>query len=283
MDYHKERFEDCSLLVMDGQRVVAVMPANVRRDDNIVYSHQGLTYGGLLMGNNMDTAHVLEAMEMIVEYYKREYGAKALVYKQIPWIYCRQPSEEDEYALWRYGAKRTACGISTCVNLKERIGYEHSRRNALKKARKNNLKVEESDDVEEYWSILNEVLWKRHSLKPVHTASELRLLKERFPDNIRLYVARNESGRMIAGTYIYIYKNVIHTQYMSASDEARKCGALDLLVDSLIEMFSPTHQWLDFGISTEDDGRWLNEGLIYQKEGFGGRGVVYSIYTLNLI
>jgi hypothetical protein len=30
-------------------------------------------------------------------------------------------------------------------------------------------------------------------------------------------------------------------------------------------------------------GNYLNESLIFQKEGFGGRGVVYNIYELNVV
>ena len=34
--------------------------------------------------------------------------------------------------------------------------------------------------------------------------------------------------------------------------------------------------------STENMGNVLNESLIFQKEGFGGRGVIYDIYEYNL-
>lgn len=40
--------------------------------------------------------------------------------------------------------------------------------------------------------------------------------------------------------------------------------------------------YLDFGTSTEQQGAWLNEGLIAHKEGYGGRGVVYDTYEWNL-
>ena len=67
---------------------------------------------------------------------------------------------------------------------------------------------------------------------------------------------------------------------MSASDEARHCGALELLIESIISRHSNDCKYLDFGISTENGGRLLNEGLIYQKEGFGGRGVCYDAWEL---
>ena len=46
MDYHSDRFQDYSLVVLDGEKWVAVLPANVVGDE--VFSHQGLSYGGLV-------------------------------------------------------------------------------------------------------------------------------------------------------------------------------------------------------------------------------------------
>ena len=38
----------------------------------------------------------------------------------------------------------------------------------------------------------------------------------------------------------------------------------------------------DFGQSTENSGYILNENLIFQKEGFGGRGVMYNVYEYTI-
>ena len=51
MEYHKDRFEDYSLLVFDGEKLVAVLPAN--KNGETLYSHQGLTYGGLVYSDKM--------------------------------------------------------------------------------------------------------------------------------------------------------------------------------------------------------------------------------------
>ena len=47
MDYHSDRFMDHSLLVFKDEKLIAVLPGN--QVDNTVYSHQGLTYGGLIV------------------------------------------------------------------------------------------------------------------------------------------------------------------------------------------------------------------------------------------
>ena len=77
-------------------------------------------------------------------------------------------------------------------------------------------------------------------------------------------------------------KRVIHTQYISASVEGKELGVLDLMFDFLINREYVNYPIFDFGQSTEDMGHILNEPLIFQKEGFGGRGMIYDIYEYNL-
>ena len=45
MEYHADRFTDYSLLVYDGNKLLALLPAN--RSGDVLYSHAGLTYGGV--------------------------------------------------------------------------------------------------------------------------------------------------------------------------------------------------------------------------------------------
>jgi len=42
MEYHKDRFNDYSLLVYKDQKLFGLLPANITNDT--VVSHQGLTY-----------------------------------------------------------------------------------------------------------------------------------------------------------------------------------------------------------------------------------------------
>jgi hypothetical protein len=87
---------------------------------------------------------------------------------------------------------------------------------------------------------------------------------------------------VLGGTVLYITKKVLHTQYISASILGKESGALDLLFDELINKIFVDIPVFDFGQSTEQMGNLLNESLIFQKEGFGGRGVVYDIYKYTL-
>jgi len=87
---------------------------------------------------------------------------------------------------------------------------------------------------------------------------------------------------LLAGALVYDFGHVAHTQYLASSDEGREFGALDFLLANLLDTVYANRRYFSFGISTEQEGRYLNEGLIFQKEGFGGRAVVHDFYELEL-
>jgi hypothetical protein len=147
-------------------------------------------------------------------------------------------------------------------------------------AEKAGLKVEPSTDFDTFMTIQEEILWTRHNAKPTHTARELALLAGRFPDNIRLFVVRRDA-EMLGGVVIYETARVAHTQYIGASEEGRRLGALDLIFQHLIHERYADKDHFDFGISSSDNGRHLNAGLIRNKETYGARVTVFDWYAIN--
>lgn len=279
MEYHKDRFKDFSLMIFNGKgRLIALLPANIK--DNILYSHQGLTFGGFLIDDNMKTETMLEVFEILKKYLK-EQNIKKIIYKCIPYIYHKKPAEEDRYALFISNAKLIRRDISTAIYLKNKINYHDQRKRAIKKALKNNLIVEESEDFEQYWKILENALKNKYNSKPVHSVDEIVKLHSLFPENIKLYVAKKENN-ILGGTVIFENEIIAHTQYLCNSEEGRKIGALDLVIDTLINKVYKDKQYFDFGISNENNGKYLNRGLISQKEGFGARAVVHDFYELEI-
>ena len=275
MDYHADRFDDNSFMFYHKGKLKAVLPANVAGDT--LYSHQGLTYGGLLLDKKATVEDVLECFD-ILNSWLRENGISKVVYKALPWIYQQYPSEEDLYALtWKCKAQLISRDISSSIVIDNKLKFAESRKSGIRKALSLNIEVGESNDVDGFWHVLEDNLGNRYNAKPVHTANEMKLLMSRFPNNIRLYVAKM-NGEIVGGTLIYVTPQVVHTQYISASVEGKKHGALDLLFDYIINKVYANCRYFDFGKSTEQGGAYLNEPLIFQKEGFGGRGVCYDWY-----
>ena len=261
MDYHADRFDDNSFMFYHKGKLKAVLPANVAGDT--LYSHQGLTYGGLLLDKKATVEDVLECFDSLNSWL-RENGISKVVYKALPWIYQQYPSQEDLYALtWKCKAQLISRDIASSIVIDNKLKFAESRKSGIRKALSLNIEVGESNDVDGFWHVLEDNLGNRYNAKPVHTASEMKLLMSRFPNNIKLYVAKM-NGEIVGGTLIYVTPQVVHTQYISASVEGKKHGALDLLFDYIINKVYANFRYFDFGKSTEQGGAYLNETLIFQ-------------------
>ena len=284
MDYHQDRFHDHSLMLFYKDKLYALLPANeVDVPERVIYSHQGLTYGGLITCNKMTTELTCEVFQIIGNYLKAQ-GFKKMIYKAIPWIYHKIPSEEDLYALIQIGkARLCAREISTTIPLCHPLRFSEQRRRGIQKARKQGLtiKICQLEEVKAFWNILNNNLYYKYHTHPVHTIAELQLLMGRFPQNIIGYVVMQEE-EVIAGCIVFITPQVIHTQYIAASEKGKAIGALDYLFNFIINIEKWNVPYIDFGKSTEEQGTYLNANLIHQKEGFGGRGMVYDTYEWEL-
>ncbi len=279
MDYHADRFCDHSLMVYRKGKLYALLPAN--RQGDVLHSHQGLTYGGLVMSEKATAAGVTDAFRAIHERLKAE-GIRKVVYKPLPCIYHRMPSQEDLYALFRLtNARIIGRNLSSTLCQESKLRFTESRKSGIRKALAHRIDIRQSDDYAAFWGILESNLLHKYGVKPVHSLEEIRLLAGRFPENIRLYLASQE-GKALGGTVLYLAERVVHTQYISASPEGKATGALDLLFDTLINREYAGVPVFDFGPSTEDMGRYLNESLIFQKESFGGRGMVYDVYEYDI-
>lgn len=280
MDYHSTRFEDHSLMFYRDGRLYAMLPANVK--DGVLYSHQGLTYGGLVMHEDASAANIATLFSELNALLKDE-GISKVVYKPTPWIYHLLPSEEDLYALFKVcKARVSARDISSTIIFDNRIKWHRDRRYGVNKARNNGVSVRRSDDLAAFWHVLDLNLGNKYGVKPVHTVEEMTLLKSRFPDNILLYVAEKD-GETLGGTVLYVTNQVIHAQYISASPEGKRLRVIDAIYEVILNHdFADFRLYFDFGKSTENLGTYLNENLIYQKEGFGARGVCYDTYEWDI-
>lgn len=278
MDYHSDRFPDTSLIFEKKGNIIALLPATIK--DNILSSHAGLTYGGLIMNQKTTVEDVMEIFDLIIYFCRRE-GLNGILYKPVPYIYSKLPSQEDLYGLFRHGAALYRRDISSAITRSVRPKMSELRKRCIKKAQTAGNIVMESEDLESFYGILSRNLKIRYGVDPVHSLEELTLLRSRFPDNIKLF-ATFEEETMTAGTLCFITDKCVHTQYISASERGKETGALDLLFDVIIQKSLEDHSFFDFGISTEKGGTYLNENLIHQKEGFGGRGICYDTYMITL-
>jgi hypothetical protein len=279
MEYHRERFQDFSLIVTTGENVSALFPAN--RDGDTVISHAGLTFGGLVLDRHATVERVAAMFSAIVEVLRTE-GIRTLIYKTVPTIYHHAPAEEDRYALFRFGAQVVRRDVLTAICPMSPWQPNRNRRRSWNRAhRLTGVHVGPSQDWSGFWRVLGNRLREHYGASPVHSLEEITSLAAKFPAAIRLSTA-TINGEVAAGAVLYESARVVRAQYTATNADARANSLLDLVLLSAIEGARKTGKWFDFGSSTQLDGKYLNSGVAHYKETFGGRTVVQDSYRLDL-
>ncbi|MEN9447689.1 MAG: hypothetical protein RJA25_979 [Bacteroidota bacterium] len=281
MDYHKDRFSDYSLMIYDDKNdLVACFPA-MQSSATVITSHAGLTYGGLVLKREEKLNNTIEVFKAILKFLY-DNGFEKIILKDFPKFYNNSPSEEIEYALFLSNAKIIRRDTAIVIDNLKPIKYQSRRERSVKKGIKIGVTIDELEDFTTFWnSILTPNLNERFGVNPVHSLEEILLLKNFFPEEIKLYTSFI-NGKMMAGTVLFITPDVVHAQYISGIEEGRNNGALDFLFDFVIKKYA-TVKYFDFGICNENAGRDLNFGLLDWKEGFGGRTFCHNFYEIETV
>jgi len=279
MEYHGDRFDDISLLAFDGDRPVAILPAAIDAN-GLVTSHPGLTFGGVVLERGVRSGQTFEVLDAMLGFLRGQ-GGRRCVIKALPAVFASYPSAELEYALWRRGFSLCRRDLSSVLPLRAPMGFNGDKTRGVKKALKAGLDVGPGG-IAEFHDLLQRVWQERHGMAPVHSRADLELLQSLFPDRIHCRCAR-QAGAVVAGTLVVDYGHAWHTQYMASAPEGRDTGALDLVIRELVgEATARGVDVLSFGASTLEQGRVVNEGLLWQKESYGARAIVHDFYEGDL-
>ncbi len=282
VDYHHQRFADHSVVLANpAGELVAAFPANETAGE--IWSHQGLSYGGLVVGPHLSPADHAECFRQLCLYYQN-LGFKKLFYKALPpfyWAEADGPTTEADL-LARWGAEVVRRDLNTVVDLAQPLRFQERRRRQVRRAARAGLTWADSPDLAPFWHlVLEPTLRARHGVAPAHTEAEMSLLAGRFPGRIR-HVQAWHGEKLVAGVVLYVTTQAVHAQYIAASPLGRELGALDGLFAHLLAEYAPSHRWFSFGISTYDAGRQLNHGLHDWKMGFGGQECPHLVYRLMI-
>lgn len=284
LSYHADRFQDVSLIIKDDKnRLVGLFPAAVDPSNSKrVVSHPGITYGGLLHTGDLRGAKMLEAFIALKNYYAN-HGFEVLRYKVVPNIYHQVPAADDLYALFRLGAVRYRCDLSCAIDLTNQPEPSLRRKRGLKKALKEGVKVDFGVEFAVHlWSIIEDNLANKYGVKPVHSAKEIIHLHSLFPNNIEFVVGLHNTF-LVGGIVLFYTPQVVHAQYIASSPTGYNLGVLDAIFNYCIaKVKNERKRYFSFGISTENEGKYLNNSLHKFKSEFGSSGVVHEFYEMNL-
>ncbi len=282
MEYHQDRFEDYSLLVFNAKdKLVAVLPAN--KVEDTVYSHQGLTYGGLVLHHKSKAQEVFSYLETIVSFLQ-ENAFRKLVIKSIPVFYNKTFSFELEYYLFKIKSNL----IRKDMNLAFKFGEDHLISKSKLKKYKNSLSsgllMKEETNFDSFWTqVLMPRLAEKHGAKPVHTLDEINKLGIKFPNNIKQFNAYLDD-QIVAGITIFESNDVVKSQYGATTVAGESSRALDFLFFSLMEKYRVAGKsYFDMGIVTDSShAEGFNQGLLNQKEELGCVVFEQNHYEINL-
>ena len=278
MEYHSDRFQDYSLIVLDGEKWVAVLPANVV--ENQVFSHQGLTYGGLVYGDKIGAALVEIILDAIIDFLKK-CKIENFVLKLIPDFYQARTSNEMHYFLFQKKADLLKRSMNLVIDYSKPFQISKSKLKHFRRVSELGISIEETEDFTSFWNqILIPRLREKHKAKPVHSLEEIHQLKSYFPQNIKQINAYFE-GEIVAGITLFCSERVIKSQYGATSLKGESIRALDFLFINIINKYASDFSFFDMGIVDEDES--YNEGLLKQKEELGCSVCLQDVYEIAIL
>lgn len=281
LNYHpKGRFQDCSLIFYYDNKIAAVCPANIVERDGkkCFFSHQGSTYGGLVIGEKFYKArHVTDMVKELKEYV-RSLGCDEIYLKITPDILSQNDSLL-EYACYYNGfSEYKEIGLYInydCYREPVMKNLSQGKRTNIHNCERANVQVRVLKSAEEigvFHNILCENLQK-YQVIPVHSIEELLDLKNNRITEECEFFGGYLGDEMVTGVMMFYFKNVMvaHTQYLCAKQAYAALSPLSYLYYWIIqEMKERGYRKLSWGICTEEHGKELNFGLIHNKESYGG-------------
>lgn len=293
LNYHPEgRFTDSSLLFMKGETIVAVIPANVVLQDGkrIFISHQGSTFGGIILGRQYKKLSVCEDIFSLLNEYAIERNIGKIILKYTSRLYSRSDSELLDYFAFLNGySQYSEMGyyidfenyqddIISNLSSAKRRGYKSSLKDKLEFRQLTDI-----DSVKLFYDVLCDN-YRKFDKKPIHTCDELiEFMNRRLADRVQFYGVM-QGNEMIAGSMVFLFDETFHTQYLARRLNQMSAYANEFLYVKLIETarnlgFSK----MSFGISTLEKGRVLDINLARFKEAFGTTEYINRTYEKEYV
>jgi hypothetical protein len=277
MEYHSHRYVDNSVLLFDENVLVGVFPAN--RKEDTVYTHQGLTHGGLVLTERKNIKKLFTYFYALFTYYKTQ-GIKHIVYKPLPGYLSKSINDIEHFILNMCNAITVKVDTSFVIDYNNEIRIQERRRRSVKKGVTSSAEIRIDNNFDAFWnSILIPNLMDKYGVAPIHSLEEIHLLHQRFPDKItqaNAYI----NNEIVAGITLFDFETCIHTQYISSNNYGRDSGAIDTLCNYLIHLFQPVKKHFSLG-TTNNNGKDINIGLYEWKEGWGAKTHAHFHYRLN--
>lgn len=282
---------DSSILFLKNSNIICVLPAVTQNINgrNVWNSHAYSTYGGFVVSDKLGVEEAIEIVDLTVQVAKEKSFDEIIIRNPFR-IFNTIPTDETDYAMWLKGFHISRRDVEITLPLAGftdqsiDLLYDGKTRNAVRKAEKENIKIEVTRDFPDFWGILSQNLSEKHEAKPTHTLEQFQLLESLVGDEKIKFFGAYLDGRLIAGIVLFVAnKQVVHAQYIAGINEYQHLRPINLLIHQIaVWAVKNGFYYFNLGMTNKPDGSGINSGLCKFKEGFGGRSVLRETMRLVL-
>ncbi|MFK7831759.1 MAG: FemAB family protein [Winogradskyella sp.] len=269
-------------MIYKNDNLVVLLPANISK--NILFSHQGLTYGGFIMCKELNTLEVDEIFKSLFQFLKSE-EINYLELKLLPHFYKKNPTNIVSDYLVSINADKFRTDMVLAIDYSAAL---HIHKTKLKHFRRNTnrgFEIKEESSLDIFWNkVLIPRLKEKHNTVPVHSLKEIMSLKSIFPNQIRQFNIYLD-GKILAGITIFDKGSVVKSQYGATTIAGQHERALEFLFIHLINKFKEEGKTF-FSMGTVRDtskSEGYNEGLLKQKQELGCTVFYQNFYKIDVI
>lgn len=268
INYHpNDRFIDESILIFDNDELICVLPVCKRGEG--YFSYSGATYGGPVIHKKYTKIKYMKLIiEKIFEYYDNK-----IEFRLANDIYFNESS----YILYFLLSQKLkvypelSWYIKTDDDFIENITNKRNKK--LLKRFINDKSItcsfyNNNEDYIEFYKIVTKNLKNNHDSTPTHSLDEFLKVKDLLCDKQRLYLVKQYND-ILGGVYVLkTTRNCWYTFYISRNIDFKKdnCSVSYLMYQISIDAKKENVKYIDYGISTEEKGKLINEGLSDFKE-----------------
>ena len=291
LTYHRDRFEDASILIFDrqGGRILAVIPAALKRGDSkiAIVSHPGSSYGAVVFAEGIKLRLLKDVLNTAIEYYYKTYNTDYMQLTLQEEFHTTNSFEELVFLLWHRGFKIESKEASCVKDLSDALpaSYGKTIKQYIKSKKDQRLGishdvVDAPAEIETCYGLIAENLKNKYSKSPVHSLEELIDLKSRYGERVTVFGSTFEN-RIIATVIVFVLdRYTVHDFYTSLDYEFGQMKPLFGLFDFIFNYYQQRgYKFFNFGISTRK--YWIKWGILEFKEQFGTRILTRDIWKLD--
>jgi hypothetical protein len=286
LEYHPhDRFDFHHIQVWSEGRVVAAVPGGPDAQ-GLFRSPLGASVGGPVVRTGLSALEVDQVVRALQDY-SRSQGWRGLEFTLPPPVIHEIPNQAVEFALWQRGFALAERWMPLMIPLEpptdsgsvaEKLFSKGHRAAARAARRHGEISVSEGGvELLPSFSPLFEATYSRLRAHPTHTLTEVELLLNRLPDDVRLWVAARGDEPLAAILLFVLNPRVCTTFYICSSDATPELHGSSLLLAELIDSLGAGgYRYLDLGPSA-GAGRF-NRGVVSFKEHLGGHSFCRDQY-----